>query len=84
MSVCMYVEGVRNDTIITMIWPVFCFALEEGNIVGEAMNFGFYNITKTLPNFPHPSWSHTHSYLCLATIFEKSRKNIMKFPRIFS
>ena len=24
-----------------------CFALEKENIVGEAMNFGFYNITET-------------------------------------
>ena len=44
----MYVEGVCNDTTIAMIWLVLCFALEEGNIVGEAMNFDFYNITETV------------------------------------
>ena len=66
-----------------MIRPVLCFVLEKGNLVGAATNFGFYIIMKTFSNFPHQSCHIAHSYLCLATIFEKSQKNITKFPRNF-
>ena len=66
-----------------MIRPVVCFALEKGVIVGAAMSFSFYIIIKTFSNFLIYYGHTTHSYLCLATIFETSWKNITKFPKKF-
>ena len=31
---------------ITLIWPVLCFVLKKGNIVGAPMNFKFYIILR--------------------------------------
>ena len=79
-------EEVCNDTVIAMIRPVLYFVLEKGNIVGEAMNFGFHNITKTFSNFPHPSWSYYWELFMLSNNFRKKSEkyyNISKnvFPQ---
>ena len=43
------IEGVHNDTNIPIISPVLCLASEKRNIVGGAMNFGFYTIVQGFP-----------------------------------
>ena len=57
LSFCnfQYVEGVQNDTAIAMICPILYFASEKRNIVGAAINFGFYIIIKNFSTFFHPS-----------------------------
>ena len=70
-----------------MTRPVLCFALEKGNIVGAAINFGFYIIMKTFSNFPHQSWSHCSEVFMLSNNFQKKSEKYYEtsnqfFPKI--
>ena len=76
-------QGLRNDTAIALIRPVFCFASEKRNIVGGAINFGFYIIIKNFSTFSHPLWSQCPQLFMFNNIFRKKSEKYYKISENF-